>query len=63
MMQSGYPVEIYFGKRDTIIPPAFGAGLKRSDDDHIRIHILDAGHQLMQPVTVEAISKLTAILK
>ena len=61
--QYGYPVEIYFGKRDSIIPPSFGVGLKRRDDDHIRIHILDAGHQLMQPATVEAIAKLTAILK
>ena len=61
--QYGYPVEIYFGKRDTIIPSAFGVSLKRRDDNHITIHILDAGHQLMQPATVEAIAKLTAILK
>ena len=42
------PVDIYFGKRDTIIPVGFGIKFIRDAVYPVNIHVLDAGHNLMK---------------
>jgi pimeloyl-ACP methyl ester carboxylesterase len=47
------PVDIYFGKRDTIIPASFGKYFIRKSSSKVNIHLLDAGHNLMKEKVVE----------
>jgi pimeloyl-ACP methyl ester carboxylesterase len=47
------PVDIYFGKRDTIIRERFGRKFSRRSGYPCSIHVLDAGHNLMKEKLVQ----------
>lgn len=47
------PVDIYFGKRDTIIPVIFGKKFIKEAVYPVNIHVLDAGHNLMKERIVQ----------
>jgi pimeloyl-ACP methyl ester carboxylesterase len=54
-------VELYFGKRDTIIPVSFAKRFQNSRN--IKVHTLDAGHYLMKSAVVESIHSKTGLFK
>lgn len=47
------PIDIYFGRRDTIIRETFGKRFNKKSDYETKIHLLDAGHNLMKDRIVE----------
>ncbi len=47
------PIDIYFGKRDTIIREGFGTYFNKKSGYQAKIHVLDAGHNLMKDRIVQ----------
>lgn len=48
LSESSIPLDIYFGKKDTIIRESFGRDFIKKSGYKANIHILDAGHNLMK---------------
>lgn len=48
LRKNPFPIDIYFGKRDTIIRESFGKHFARKSGTPVNIHLLDAGHNLMK---------------
>ncbi len=53
LKKNPFPVDIYFGKRDTIIRESYGRHFIKKSGYPIAIHSLDAGHNLMKGKIVQ----------
>lgn len=56
LSKNNIPVDVYFGKRDTIIRESFGDAFIKKSGHQIKIHTLDAGHNLMKDRIVNELS-------